>query len=385
MALSAPVYGVQRTFVHSSPFGSDTNTSLSCSLTAPCRSFNAAISVTDPNGEVVILDTAGYGSMTIGKSIKIIGPSGVYGGISVLTPGTDGITINASDADVVTLRGLDVTGLGGLNGINIMNAKAVHIEKSTISGFADPAGACVKIDSAKNIRVFINDSFLRNCEIGARVNGSAASARPRLVLENTRIERGTGTNTDIGVWATNSVDLSIRNSVLTSLGYGLRFENTLPGANPMATLFNTSIHGVNNGVVVSNSATSQVTVEMNGVEIANTDTGIDMSATNNSTLNVYLADSRVSRYGIGLKTGGTPGSGLRAYLLRSQLEHGGTAVEHHLGGVVLNATQIAFHGNSLVNAGSGNVWSLNNNLIFDNADSTAGVTYITTPAIIAVK
>jgi hypothetical protein len=224
------------------------------------------------------------------------------------------------------------------------------------------------MDTAKNMRVFVNDSFLRNCEIGARVNGSAASTRPRLVLENTRIERGTGTNTDVGVWATNSVDLSIRNSVLTSLGYGLRFENTLSGVGPIATLFNTSLHGTNNGIIVSNSGdhTSQA------------------SATNNGFLNVYLTDSRVSRYGIGLKTGGAAGSGLRAYLLRSQLEHGNTAVEHHLGGVVLNAMQIVFHNNSLVDAGSGNVWSLDNNMIFDNADSTSGVTYIT-PAKVLPK
>ena len=39
---------------------------------------------TTPGGELVILDTAGYGPMTIDKSIKVIGPSGVYGGISVL-------------------------------------------------------------------------------------------------------------------------------------------------------------------------------------------------------------------------------------------------------------------------------------------------------------
>jgi hypothetical protein len=62
----------QRTFVAS--FGADVGT---CALLAPCRSFNYAISQTNPGGEVVILDTAGYGGMTINKSIKIIGPSGV--------------------------------------------------------------------------------------------------------------------------------------------------------------------------------------------------------------------------------------------------------------------------------------------------------------------
>ena len=110
IAASAPhALAAQRTFVHSSPLGNDANTAFNCSLVAPCRSFNAAISVTDPGGEVVILDTAGYGPMTINKSIKVIGPSGVYGGISVLggvgppPPPTTGIVINAGDTDVITL------------------------------------------------------------------------------------------------------------------------------------------------------------------------------------------------------------------------------------------------------------------------------------------
>ena len=68
MAASAPhALAAQRTFVHSSPLGNDANTAFNCSLVAPCRSFNAAISVTDPGGELVILDTAGYGPMTIGQ------------------------------------------------------------------------------------------------------------------------------------------------------------------------------------------------------------------------------------------------------------------------------------------------------------------------------
>ena len=107
--IAAGLGAAQRTFVAS--YGLTANTAFNCSLVAPCRSFNAAISVTDPGGEVVILDTAGYGPMTINKSIKIIGPSGVYGGISVLggvgppPPPTTGIVINAGDTDVVTLRG----------------------------------------------------------------------------------------------------------------------------------------------------------------------------------------------------------------------------------------------------------------------------------------
>ncbi len=112
---TAPAWSAaQRTFVAS--FGLTTNTAFNCSLAKPCRAFNEAISVTSPGGEVVILDTAGYGPMTITQSIKIIGPSGVYGGISVLGAGsgiTTGIVINAGSYDVITLRGLDIAGVPG--------------------------------------------------------------------------------------------------------------------------------------------------------------------------------------------------------------------------------------------------------------------------------
>src|SRR5215472_15085253 len=69
---------VQRTFVSVS--GSDGNT---CTRTAPCRTLAQAISQTNAGGEVVVLDSAGYGSVTISKSITVTAPAGVYAGISV--------------------------------------------------------------------------------------------------------------------------------------------------------------------------------------------------------------------------------------------------------------------------------------------------------------
>src|SRR6266511_3775219 len=70
----------QRTFVASG--GSDANP---CSLALPCRSFGAAIAQTSTGGEVVVLDSAGYGQIaSITQSIAIVAPEGVYAGISVM-------------------------------------------------------------------------------------------------------------------------------------------------------------------------------------------------------------------------------------------------------------------------------------------------------------
>src|SRR5499427_5490677 len=82
-----------RTFV--SGTGSDGNP---CSLSAPCRSFQGALAQTNAGGEIAVLDTAGYGAVTITKAISIVNEEGVEAGISV-TSGV-GITINAGATDV---------------------------------------------------------------------------------------------------------------------------------------------------------------------------------------------------------------------------------------------------------------------------------------------
>jgi len=67
--------------------------------------------------------------VTISKSISIIAPPGIYAGISGST--FNGVTINASAADRVVLRGLTIN--GAHDGILIEQAGRVEIERCTIS------------------------------------------------------------------------------------------------------------------------------------------------------------------------------------------------------------------------------------------------------------
>src|SRR5438876_2640495 len=94
----------QRSFV-SANHGNDANP---CTVTLPCRNFAAAIAQTIAGGEVIVLDSGGYGPVTIGNSIALIAPPGVYAGITAFSG--DAITINAGASDVVTLRGLTLNG-----------------------------------------------------------------------------------------------------------------------------------------------------------------------------------------------------------------------------------------------------------------------------------
>lgn len=117
----------QRTFVASN--GSDANP---CSITAPCRGFTAALVQTTSGGEIIVLDSAGYGPVTINQAVSIIAPPGVYAGISVVS-GT-GIVVNSGSSTVV-LEGLTINGLGGGTGIDFQAGSALRIERTTISGF----------------------------------------------------------------------------------------------------------------------------------------------------------------------------------------------------------------------------------------------------------
>jgi hypothetical protein len=119
-----------RTFV--SGHGSDSSP---CSIAAPCRSFAQALTQTNAGGEIAVLDTAGYGSVTITKSISIVAPDGIEGGITV-TSASDGIIVSVGTSDVVNLRGLTLVGSGvGLNGISFNGLGALNIQNCVVRGF----------------------------------------------------------------------------------------------------------------------------------------------------------------------------------------------------------------------------------------------------------
>jgi hypothetical protein len=150
-----------RTFVSGN--GNDSNP---CSLTAPCRSFAGAIAQTSPGGEIAVLDTAGYGAVTIGKSITITNPGGVEAGITT-TAGQTAITINPSSSVVVTLRGLTLEGGGvGQNGIVLASTAqgTLNIIDCVVQNFVGIGIAITPLFSGPETRanVLIANSFVLN-------------------------------------------------------------------------------------------------------------------------------------------------------------------------------------------------------------------------------
>jgi hypothetical protein len=104
---------VLRAFVSST--GADANTATNCAQSAPCKTFNAAIAVVTPGGELIALDTSGYGPITnVNKAITIATIPGVTAFVVVAT-GTAGFTINGGATDLIVLRNISFNGTGAAN------------------------------------------------------------------------------------------------------------------------------------------------------------------------------------------------------------------------------------------------------------------------------
>jgi len=162
----------QRTFVAS--YGNDAN---ACTLVSPCRAFAAAVAQTLDNGEVIVLDSAGYGPVAITQSISIIAPPGIYAGISV---GSLGLGVNAS-GEAVTLRGLTITNTASYgSGIGIaINGGNVLIDRCVVTNFQVGTGISIQwyYSTVTIVDSIVNLSFTGITIIGQNAKVNIANSR----------------------------------------------------------------------------------------------------------------------------------------------------------------------------------------------------------------
>lgn len=172
-----------------------------CSRTAPCKTVAGASSKTSSGGQINVLDGAQLGALSITKPLTIDG-SGTTAGIR-LAAGS-GITINVSAVESVVLRNLTITGITdgaavgcpfpATSGVRILNARSVHLENSTVSGFAT-AGVDVAPTST-NPRVVIDHSVISNvCGTAVRVAPAAGQTATAFVSASSIVSSGTALST----------------------------------------------------------------------------------------------------------------------------------------------------------------------------------------------
>ena len=206
-----------RTWV--SGVGDDVNP---CSRTAPCKTFAGAISKTAAGGEISALDPAGFGSVTITKSMTINGDGTLAG---ILNSGVSAVIINAGVGDTVRLRSVSLSGGSlvspGTYGVRVLQAGQVTIENSTIEGNAT-AGVEVNTTAATNV-------VLRNVQIrgGAASSGVSVQTTAGLasvVLDGVHIQgQGTG-STSVGVAAGANAVIDINRSNINFNSTGIAFS-----------------------------------------------------------------------------------------------------------------------------------------------------------------
>lgn len=170
---------LNRTFV--STAGSDLN---SCALASPCRTFQQAHDQTNPGGEITVLSTGGFGSVTITKTISIINDGIGEAGITT-SSFVDGIKLSVAPTDAVTLRGLTL--VGGWNGsspqgvgrygINLGNGGGtLNIQNTVIRGFQQGIRGLLTTSSPTNLNVsdtIVSNNLNDGVYISTRQNGAA--------------------------------------------------------------------------------------------------------------------------------------------------------------------------------------------------------------------
>ena len=202
-----------RTFV--SGVGSDLNP---CSRTAPCSTFVVAMSKTAAGGEIDCLDSGGFGTVTIDKSLTI-DCTGVGGSI-LSVGGTTAVTVNTGPSDRVILRNLNFTGAGS-GGIAIRFLAGLHLVVENVR-IANYTNAGIEVNKSTSGNIYVRDAVISNVPTGIRLSTTTGAITAQ--IDNTRIDNVTNgldvTSTGVVASISNSVVMAASGAGLLTSGPG---------------------------------------------------------------------------------------------------------------------------------------------------------------------
>jgi len=261
IAMSASAQAT-RTWV--SGVGDDANP---CSRTAPCKTFAGAISKTAPGGEIDALDPAGFGGVTITKSITLDGTGTLA---SILVSGTNGVIINAGTGDRVVLRNIQLNGIGtGTNGVNILQAGTVDLDYVEIANFATSA---VNIaNTSNNINVAIYHSTIHNIANQAITSNPTGTGTAKLSVDNSFISK----NTFSAINQVNNTVSSITNTTMVHNGGAGVFLQAGTSATNVSNVDNCVMSMNQFGVFAGNGGTPKIRISRNQIT-QNTSAGLNI-------------------------------------------------------------------------------------------------------------
>ncbi len=198
---------------------------------SPKRNFQAAHNAVAAGGQIVVLDTAGYGQLSITKSLAITVPPGVNGFVSI-TGNTTAIFINAGATDSVSLRGLILEGTGsrtsgstGGYGIYAYTVGTLTVDDCTIRNFYDglffkPSGY---IDADGNLAV--HRTTVLNCRYGIDAEtGNQYTFTKTYVSDCQLINNGDALYAGTTISGQNEVIVSVDGTSITNSSIGVHIH-----------------------------------------------------------------------------------------------------------------------------------------------------------------
>jgi hypothetical protein len=264
LSCSRAAVAAQRTFV--SVVGTDANT---CTVAAPCRTFDRARVMVEAGGEVIVLDTGGYGAATINRAVSIIAPAGICAGVSVFGPPApdEGILVAAGVNDRVVLRGLSINSQGVARGIRITTASDVEIADCSITGL--PTWIVFQPTQMK-VRLALRDTVVRGGDGTGLYAGALDNAARASTID---ISRSTFRDGDAGIDVSDIRRMGISESFVlgnsSNVGTGIFVSSAAIAENPSAAIDRVEIDDNLTGVDVMGHGTAVTAVNATNSSIAN--------------------------------------------------------------------------------------------------------------------
>ena len=271
--------------------GNDANP---CSLSAPCRLTDAALTAVNDGGEIWFMDSGNFnlGTLNITKSVSIVAVPGAIASIFSI----NGPAVTIATAGVkVSLKNLVIKSLAGAGstiGVNILNGTSVSIENCTIS---DMPGQGIYVNA--NTLVQISDTAIRNNSRGVDMDGGAKVSMSRLTVTGNTFGIITNAST-VGV--TYDVrDSVVANNVVTGI-----VANPVGAVTVKAVVSNSQLTGNQVGFFGGTAGAGAITKATLTSNLIANNAGDGMSL-NGAAASILVSDNTISgNAGTGINNSG---------------------------------------------------------------------------------
>jgi Right handed beta helix region len=220
---AAPAQAADRTFV--SAAGNDSNP---CTITLPCRNFQAAYNAVAANGQIDALDPGNYGPLSITGPVSIQG----HGWASMSAPAGKAITIKSPGVtDEIIISGVVLDGLGIVNttGIEFDSGGTLYVQDSVIRNFGVD-GVFFQPNTSNLSQLFVSNTLLSDMGFDGIDMSPGGTGTTNSVLDHVRMQNngraGLLVQTPI---STQTVNVTVSDSVSAGNGQSGIVASSLNG------------------------------------------------------------------------------------------------------------------------------------------------------------